>query len=658
MKKENITVLRKILYAVESGGQVYGKQNYGAFAGVGANTPNEKAITIGAGQWYAEEARTLLLNIQKKYPKEFKKLDTAGIAADLNKSWETYGVTKTSAKGKCIIAIITSAGGIKCQDALMETQIKTYAASIEKKYGSLSDDAMMECINIIHQGGSGALTRILAKTQKPYTAKTIYAALCTDPADKSNNNQVGDYEDRQKVVYGFITKYCNKEGVNTMGYSRQAVADLVNSWVGKNEADGSYKTIIDIYNSYKGAFPRGTKMDYSWPWCACTWSAAAIKLGYTPIMPIEISCYYLIEAAKKKGIWIENDAHVPKVGEGVEINDDTGEAAPSHGPVAASSLIQQRRLIIAALEYAVDKGRISRNPGKKTRRPKSKPKTNNILTDEEMETLGIKGTKYRYYPAYMLTLTTACRRGEILGLDWQHVDIGIPWTTVDRYFPWGDIKKLPKWDTKALKTLLEDHNITLGDGYLRLVYQIVDDNGTPFRDELKTDLSRRSLMITEEMVLLLIFWRLVQNTEKRKAMERGIEYNPDNLVFCTRKGTYIYPRNFTKMWSENLRSMGIDHKRFHDLRHTVATVMLEDGEAMNTVQEQLGHYDAGFTASRYGHVTAKMRNSAAVKLGERLEKVRNPEAEDEEDANSVKKEDTVIPFQEGRKLKSAACKIK
>ena len=339
----------------------------------------------------------------------------------------------------------------------------------------------------------------------------------------------------------------------------------------------------------------------------------------------------------------------------LEINDDTGEAAPSHGPVAASSLIQQRRLIIAALEYAVDKGRINRNPGKKTRRPKSKPKTNNILTDEDMETLGIKGTKYRYYPAYMLTLTTACRRGEILGLDWQHVDIGIPWTTVDRYFPWGDIKKLPKWDTKALKTLLEDHNITLGDGYLRLVYQMVDDNGTPFRDELKTDLSRRSLMITEEMVLLLIFWRLIQNIEKKKAAEREIEYNPDNLVFCTRKGTYIYPRNFTKMWSENLRSMGIDHKRFHDLRHTVATVMLEDGEAMNTVQEQLGHYDAGFTASRYGHVTAKMRNSAAVKLGERLEKVRNPEAED---ANSVKNEDTIIPFQEGRKLKSAACKIK
>jgi len=80
--------------------------------------------------------------------------------------------------------------------------------------------------------------------------------------------------------------------------------------------------------------------------------------------------------------------------------------------------------------------------------------------------------------------------------------------------------------------------------------------------------------------------------------------------------------------------------------------------ALIKIDEISGKYEAGFTASRYGHVTAKMRNSAAVKLGERLEKVRNPEVEDEEDANSVKKEDTVIPFQEGRKLKSAACKIK
>lgn len=333
MKSANVTVLRKILYAVESGGQVYGKQDYAAFAGVGENTPNEKAITIGAGQWYGSEARTLLLNIQKEYPKEFSKLDTAGIAADLRKNWDTYGVMKSSEKGSCIVKIISSSVGIKCQDALMEVQIKQYEKNITEKYGSMSDAAMMECINIVHQGGDNALKRILAKTKKPYTLDTIYAALCTDPADKSNNNQVGDYVTRQKKVYGFIEKYCEKEGVTTMGYSRKKVVDLANSWLGKNEADGSYKTIIDIYNSFTGAFPRGTKMSYGWAWCAATWSALAIKLAYTAIMPIEISCYYLIEAAKKMGIWVERDDYVPEPGDAILYDwDDNGKGDNKGNP--------------------------------------------------------------------------------------------------------------------------------------------------------------------------------------------------------------------------------------------------------------------------------------------------------------------------------------
>lgn len=102
-----------------------------------------------------------------------------------------------------------------------------------------------------------------------------------------------------------------------MSYSRQAVVDLVSSWLGKKESDGSYKSIIDIYNGFSGSLPRNLKMQYGWAWCACTWSALAIKLGYTAIMPIEISCYYLIESAKKMGIWVEDDGYVPKVGDAV-----------------------------------------------------------------------------------------------------------------------------------------------------------------------------------------------------------------------------------------------------------------------------------------------------------------------------------------------------
>lgn len=107
--------------------------------------------------------------------------------------------------------------------------------------------------------------------------------------------------------------------------SRNEVIKLATSWLGKKESDGSYKEIIDIYNSYKGGLPRGVKMQYSWPWCACTWSAIAIKLGYTDIMPIEISCGELINAAKKMGIWVENDAYIPKIGDGILYDwDDSG----------------------------------------------------------------------------------------------------------------------------------------------------------------------------------------------------------------------------------------------------------------------------------------------------------------------------------------------
>lgn len=99
--------------------------------------------------------------------------------------------------------------------------------------------------------------------------------------------------------------------------SRSEVVKLVTSWIGKNEADGTYRSIIDIYNSYSGPFPRGVKMQYDWAWCACTWSALAIALGYTDIMPIEISCGELVNRAKAMGCWQESDGWIPQPGDAV-----------------------------------------------------------------------------------------------------------------------------------------------------------------------------------------------------------------------------------------------------------------------------------------------------------------------------------------------------
>lgn len=239
MDKQNITVLRKILYAVESGDQIYGKQDYSCFAGAGANCDNEIAITIGAGQWYAGEAKELLHRTQRANPKLFKDMDTAGLEKDLlMKNWDTYAVTAGTAKGQCIISIISTDLGKKCQDEYMEDQIRAYIPIIEKAYGTMEDSAMMECINILHQGGFDALKRILSKTPEPYTADKIYTTLCQDPAD-SIPNQVGDYTDRQKAVINMIHTYAdstNKEEDVEMTKTEKAIRQM-ETWA-KDDSHG------------------------------------------------------------------------------------------------------------------------------------------------------------------------------------------------------------------------------------------------------------------------------------------------------------------------------------------------------------------------------------------------------------------------------------
>lgn len=138
-----------------------------------------------------------------------------------------------------------------------------------------------------------------------------------------------------------LTQY-DKE-VTQMRYYRNEVVDLANSWIGRNEANGTHKYIIDIYNGHS-PLPRGTKMQYNWAWCACTWSALAIKLGYTAIMPIEISCFYIIEEAKKMNIWQENDGYIPNIGDAILYDwDDSGSGDNKGNPDHIGTVVYVNR---------------------------------------------------------------------------------------------------------------------------------------------------------------------------------------------------------------------------------------------------------------------------------------------------------------------------
>lgn len=85
-------------------------------------------------------------------------------------------------------------------------------------------------------------------------------------------------------------------------------------WLGLNEADGSHKEIVNIYNSHK-PLARGYKLKSTDAWCAATVSAVAIKLGYTDIIPTEVGCQQMIALFKQMGCWDENDGRVPNPGD-------------------------------------------------------------------------------------------------------------------------------------------------------------------------------------------------------------------------------------------------------------------------------------------------------------------------------------------------------
>lgn len=126
-----------------------------------------------------------------------------------------------------------------------------------------------------------------------------------------------------------------------MAYLRSEVVKLAKSWEGKNEADGSFKEIIDIYNSLGAKRPRKVKMAYTMAWCATTWSAIAVKLGYTEVMPIECSCGKLVEKAQKMGIWVENDEFIPQPGDAVLYDwQDTGSGNDMGWPDHIGTVIE------------------------------------------------------------------------------------------------------------------------------------------------------------------------------------------------------------------------------------------------------------------------------------------------------------------------------
>lgn len=317
MNDEQKRILRDIIYAVETGGQVYGRKDYASFTQAQTNSENEKAITIGAGQWYATEARGLLKRIRETDRALFEMLDTANIGYDVDTAdWGKYDIAAGTEKARCIVQIIDSEVGRTCQDALIDEQMDRYvqeAAALGVPFA----DAQAMCANFRHQGGYGAMKRVLGKTMQPYNLENLYAACQTD-----TGNQVGAYKARQRFVYESLRKYMPTE-IPEVQNTAQKVLDVMTSWLEFSEANGKYKEIIDLYNSVK-PLPRGYAVKYTDEWCDVTVSAAGIKAGCSDLIGRECGCEEHVKLFKKMGIWNEDGTVKPERGWVIVYNwDDT-----------------------------------------------------------------------------------------------------------------------------------------------------------------------------------------------------------------------------------------------------------------------------------------------------------------------------------------------
>jgi integrase len=179
----------------------------------------------------------------------------------------------------------------------------------------------------------------------------------------------------------------------------------------------------------------------------------------------------------------------------------------------------------------------------------------------------------RFHIVYLLAIYTGMRKGEILGLRWKDVD-------------------LDKGKVSIRQTL---SGTTKG-----LIFQ-----------EPKTKGSKRLISITSEVVAELKKHKLEQNKNKLKL---GPAYEDFDLVACIETGKPLEPRNLTRHFTRMIKEADVPKLRFHDLRHTHATILLQLGEHPKVVSERLGHSKTSVTLDIYSHVVPDMQKDAADKF--------------------------------------------
>ena len=222
----------------------------------------------------------------------------------------------------------------------------------------------------------------------------------------------------------------------------------------------------------------------------------------------------------------------------------------------------------SALEQAVKEGFIKKNPTDGCNPPKLERKEMKVIQPEQIGAYLQAAANRNVLPMFYLELTSGLRRGELLALLWTDLDL-------------------------EKKSISVCKSVRGSQGELKV--------SAP-----KTRHSIRTVVIPRQTVDLLI-------------QEHNL--HPDNPYMFPSPvtGTMYHPDAAGRIHRKLLKEAGIEPVRFHDLRHTFATLALQNGVDIKTLSGMLGHYSSGFTLDTYTHITDKMQQEAAEKVGSFME---------------------------------------
>lgn len=237
----------------------------------------------------------------------------------------------------------------------------------------------------------------------------------------------------------------------------------------------------------------------------------------------------------------------------------------------------------SALNKAVQIRLIPENVNKYVVLPKRESFEARILSKEEVSRILNEAREEKLYPIIVLIIYTGLRKGEAMALKWEDID----------------------FEERELRVKGSLCRVDIGtgeDGNVIHTYKVLSP---------KTVKSRRTIPLTDVAIDAL---RLQQERQmKMKEYYKDI-YNDEDFVFARYDGRYLNQRGFMDEYHAFLKKYNIPDIRFHDLRHTFASLLLEAGESLKVIQELLGHSSINTTMDIYTHITKQGKANAVNKL--------------------------------------------